>query len=93
MMIVLLKCDTLLITDALYTLALSAEPYQCLGNDTLPCSVNTSERKKCMTFSSKSYLEKKTGAHGVGRLKYLQTLVTEFQDTHRQGNFLAYTQV
>lgn len=36
-----------------------------------------------MTFSGKAYLEKKTGKWGVGRFKYLQTLVTEFQDTSR----------
>jgi hypothetical protein len=34
-------------------------------------------------FSSKEYLEKKTGKWGVGRFKYLQTLVTEFQDTSK----------
>ncbi|KAK6989661.1 armadillo repeat-containing protein 7 [Biomphalaria glabrata] len=32
-------------------------------------------------FSTKEYLEKKTGPYGVGRLSYLQSLVTEFQDT------------
>ena len=42
---------------------------------------------KNMTFSSQSYLERKTGAHSVGRFQYLQTLVTEFQDTHKQGNY------
>ena len=36
-----------------------------------------------MTFSSKGYLEKKTGKWGVGRFKYLQALVTEFQDTSK----------
>ena len=34
-------------------------------------------------FSSKEYLEKKTGKWGVGRFKYLQALVTEFQDTSK----------
>ena len=34
-------------------------------------------------FSSKEYLEKKTGLWGVGRFKYLQALVTEFQDTSK----------
>ena len=43
-----------------------------------------------MTYSSKSYIEKKTGPHGIGRLKYLQTLVTEFQDTHLQGYYYYY---
>lgn len=32
-------------------------------------------------FSSKSYLEKKTGPYGVGRFSYLQQLVTEYQNT------------
>ena len=38
-----------------------------------------------MTFSSKAYLDKKTGPFGLGRFPYLQALVTEFQDTHKQG--------
>ena len=42
-----------------------------------------------MTFSTKNYLNRKTGTYGVGRFKYLQTLVTEFQDTHKQGQALA----
>ncbi|KAL4236085.1 Armadillo repeat-containing protein 7 [Mactra antiquata] len=32
-------------------------------------------------FSSKSYLERKTGPYGVGRLSYLQSLVNEYQNT------------
>ncbi|XP_045203245.2 armadillo repeat-containing protein 7-like [Mercenaria mercenaria] len=32
-------------------------------------------------FSSKSYLEKKTGPYGIGRLSYLQSLVNEYQNT------------
>ena len=36
-------------------------------------------------FSTQKYLEKKTGSSGVGRFNYLQALVTEFQDTHKQG--------
>lgn len=32
-------------------------------------------------FSSKDYLERKTGPYGIGRFSYLQSLVTEFQDT------------
>ncbi|CAL1530339.1 unnamed protein product [Lymnaea stagnalis] len=32
-------------------------------------------------FSSKEYLDRKTGPYGIGRLSYLQSLVTEFQDT------------
>ncbi|XP_014679066.1 PREDICTED: armadillo repeat-containing protein 7-like isoform X1 [Priapulus caudatus] len=35
-------------------------------------------------FSTKEYLDKKTGPYGVGRLSYLQMLVTEFQDTDSQ---------
>ena len=38
-----------------------------------------------MTFSTKAQLEKKTGPWGLGRFKYLQALVTEYQDTHKQG--------
>ncbi len=36
-------------------------------------------------FSSREYLEKKTGPYGVGRFSYLQSLVTEFQDTDSAG--------
>lgn len=32
-------------------------------------------------FTSQEYIDKKTGPHGIGRLNYLQSLVTEFQDT------------
>ncbi|CAG5132561.1 unnamed protein product [Candidula unifasciata] len=32
-------------------------------------------------FSSQEYLDRKTGPYGIGRLSYLQSLVTEFQDT------------
>ncbi|XP_069128321.1 armadillo repeat-containing protein 7-like isoform X1 [Argopecten irradians] len=32
-------------------------------------------------FSSKAQLDKKTGEYGVGRFSYLQSLVTEYQDT------------
>ncbi|KAJ8305968.1 hypothetical protein KUTeg_016513 [Tegillarca granosa] len=35
-------------------------------------------------FSTKEQLEKKTGPYGIGRLSYLQSLVTEFQDTSSQ---------
>ena len=38
-----------------------------------------------MSFSTKEYLERKTGAFGLGRIQYLQALVTEYQDTHKQG--------
>ena len=42
-------------------------------------------------FSSKEQLDKKTGPYGIGRLSYLQSLVTEFQDTNSlgEGNRLA----
>lgn len=33
-------------------------------------------------FSTKEQLDKKTGPYGIGRLSYLQSLVTEFQDTN-----------
>ena len=32
-------------------------------------------------FSSPAYLAKRTGPHGIGRFSFLQSLVTEFQDT------------
>ncbi|XP_064606060.1 armadillo repeat-containing protein 7-like [Liolophura sinensis] len=32
-------------------------------------------------FSTKEYLQKKTGPYGIGRLSFLQSLVTEFQDS------------
>ncbi|KAL3869067.1 hypothetical protein ACJMK2_041794 [Sinanodonta woodiana] len=32
-------------------------------------------------FSSKEQLEKRTGPYGIGRFSYLQSLVTEYQDT------------
>ena len=32
-------------------------------------------------FSSKSYLDKKTGPYGIGRFSYLQSLVNEYQNT------------
>ena len=39
-------------------------------------------------FSSKSYLEKKTGPYGIGRLSYLQSLVVEYQDTSDLGMYI-----
>lgn len=36
-------------------------------------------------FSSKDYLERKTGPDGVDRFNYLQALVTEYQDTEEEG--------
>lgn len=48
-------------------------------------------------FSTKEQLEKKTGPYGIGRLSYLQSLVTEFQDTNSQGTVnvssYLYTQI
>jgi len=38
-----------------------------------------------MMFSTKEQLEKRTGPYGVGRFSYLQSLVTEYQDTTSQG--------
>ncbi|ELU05208.1 hypothetical protein CAPTEDRAFT_227167 [Capitella teleta] len=35
-------------------------------------------------FSSRQQLQKKTGPYGIGRLSYLQSLVTEFQTTDQQ---------
>ncbi|XP_052796106.1 armadillo repeat-containing protein 7-like isoform X2 [Mya arenaria] len=32
-------------------------------------------------FSTKSYLERKTGPYGIGRFSYLQSLVNEYQNT------------
>ena len=38
-------------------------------------------------FSTQEYLDKKTGPHGVlGRLSYLQSLVSEFQDTDSEDS-------
>jgi hypothetical protein len=39
-------------------------------------------------FSSKEYLAKKTGPHGVGRLSFLQELVDEFQTTDSEDSKL-----
>ena len=36
-------------------------------------------------FSTKAYLEKKTGPYGIGRLSYLQSLVVEYQDSSDLG--------
>lgn len=36
-------------------------------------------------FTSQEYIDRKTGGDGFGRLQYLQALVTEYQDTERQG--------
>ncbi|RUS83849.1 hypothetical protein EGW08_008390, partial [Elysia chlorotica] len=37
-------------------------------------------------FSTREYLEKKTGPYGVCRLSYLQSLVTEFQESPESEN-------
>ena len=36
-------------------------------------------------FSTKEQLLKRTGPHGIGRFSFLQSLVTEFQDTDSLG--------
>ena len=41
-------------------------------------------------FSSKAYLEKKTGPYGIGRLSYLQSLVVEYQDSSDLGKTGSY---
>ena len=41
-----------------------------------------------LMFSSKEHLERKTGPYGIGRFSYLQSLVTEFQDTDSEGLYL-----
>lgn len=40
-----------------------------------------------MMFSTKDYLEKKTGPDGVGRFSFLQSLVSEYQDTQDEGMY------
>ena len=37
-------------------------------------------------FTSQASIDRKTGPDNLGRFEYLQALVTEFQDTDRQGN-------
>ena len=41
-------------------------------------------------LSTREQLEKRTGPYGVGRLSFLQSLVTEFQDTTSDGKFFFY---
>lgn len=36
-------------------------------------------------FTSQARIDRKTGPDDLGRFEYLQALVTEFQDTDRQG--------
>ena len=36
-------------------------------------------------FSTKEYVEEKGKKSGRGRFEYLQSLVTEFQDTDKEG--------
>ena len=36
-------------------------------------------------FSTEESLRRRTGPLGTGRLKYLQALVTEYQDTNDKG--------
>ena len=35
-------------------------------------------------FTTQEYIDRKTGEHGIGRLNYLQSLVTEFQDSSEE---------
>ena len=42
-------------------------------------------------FTSQARIDRKTGPDNLGRFEYLQALVTEFQDTDRQGNRLQNT--
>ncbi|XP_031569945.1 armadillo repeat-containing protein 7-like [Actinia tenebrosa] len=37
-------------------------------------------------FTSQEHIDYKCGADGLGRLEYLQALVTEYQDTSKEGN-------
>ena len=41
-------------------------------------------------FSSQEYIDNKTGRDDLNRFQYLQTLVTEFQDTSSDGIFNKY---
>lgn len=41
-------------------------------------------------FSTKEQLDKRTGPYGIGRLSYLQSLVTEYQDTNSLGRINLY---
>ena len=36
-------------------------------------------------FSTQAHIDKKTGTDDLDRFKYLQALVTEFQDTDKKG--------
>lgn len=38
-------------------------------------------------FTSQNYIDSKTGSENLGRFEYLQALVTEFQDTDKEGEF------
>lgn len=39
-------------------------------------------------FSTREFLIQKTGKDGIGRLCYLQSLVTEFQDSSDEGKII-----
>ena len=41
-------------------------------------------------FSTEESLRRRTGPLGTGRLKYLQALVTEYQDTSEKGTLVKY---
>ena len=42
-------------------------------------------------FSTQDYVQEKGKKSGRGRFEYLQALVTEFQDTDKQGFLLFFT--
>ena len=42
-------------------------------------------------FTSQARIDRKTGPDDLGRFEYLQALVTEFQDTDRQGIHSLYS--
>ena len=43
-------------------------------------------------FSSQKYLDKRTRSEDLDRFKYLQALVTEYQDTDKKGKqFILFT--
>ena len=45
------------------------------------------EARKIDMFTSQARIDRKTGPDNLGRFEYLQALVTEFQDTDKQGIF------
>lgn len=43
-------------------------------------------KKAAEMFTSQARIDSKTGPDNLGRFEYLQALVTEFQDTDKQGS-------